>query len=115
MEMTNQTIEEIRKKAEHGANNKSCTNDEYYYIEPLIAANELLQQVVVLEEGAEPMVGDVIESHLSNLYTVTCVGHELTSVNTNTWDIEEIKKNPQGVRRIIQRNGKPVIYQQGTK
>ena len=51
--MTNQTIEEIERQAELAA--KGWGNADYVQIEAgrlaLIAANELLQQVVVLEEG----------------------------------------------------------------
>jgi len=119
--MTNQ-IEEIKRQAELAAERmenmsvgEQGINELYRGAEALIAANELLQQVVVLEEGAEPMVGDLMQDNVGTL--LRCLSRpnaEMVGYKALASGVEGSRGINSGIK-IVQRQGKPVIYQQGTK
>ena len=62
--------------------------------------------VVILPEGAEPMVGDIVSARWGCVYTVS---------RSTDDDWESDTGSVQGhstIAKIIQRDGKPVIYEQ---
>jgi hypothetical protein len=136
-------IEEIKRQAELAIARILADDfefaDDREIAKGLVAANELLQHVVVLEEGAEPMVGDLLISDRGSMGGVSC-GYLFSKCwippHANYQDLDELATkaywtitprfgdgsqinkhwaNPKEWRTIIQRNGLPVIYQQVTK
>ena len=70
----------------------------------LIAAAELLKQVEVVEAGSEPQIGDVVFcDFMQKSYAVSNASihsHQITQTVAS-----------DNLMRIIQRNGKPVIFE----
>jgi len=131
--MTNQMIEEVKRQAELAeiwlSDFPLDRDGEVIFTEPsdeasigfadsLIAANELLQQVVVLEVGAKVEAYDIVcqEGNEPDVQFVGNDHHEHRGHYMSATTINRINKDPDEIHyKIIQRNGKPVIYQQGTK
>lgn len=123
-------IEEIKRQAELAAEvlQDKSTDPMWDKERALVAAWELLQQVVVLEEGAEPQVGDVLRLYFFTPEEDDKAGAVMTGFYAGgreaiTWfrnprdgSIDrETHKIDDHLYQIIQRNGKAVIYQRGTK